>query len=77
MDTQQIVKMSDAELEAYLDTVPEGTIWRQLAHDELSRRRQRWMAKEHWTTTPAFWISVVALILALIAVLPVLREWFR
>ena len=77
MDAQQIAKMSDAELEKFLDTVPEGTIWRQTAYEELCRRRFRSMAKRHWTTTAAFWVSVIAMILALIAVWPVIREWFR
>jgi hypothetical protein len=74
---QDIIKMSDAELEEYLNIVPAGHLLRPVAYEELSRRRLRSIAAGHWTTTPAFWVTVGALIFAMIAAWPQIREWFR
>lgn len=78
MDEQErILKMSDAELELFLDNAPAGNLWRNFAVEELSRRRLRSIEKGHWTLTPTFWVIVATLIFAFIAALPAIREWFR
>ena len=73
---KDVIGLSDAELEEYLNIVPAGHLLRIVAYEELSRRRLRSIAAGHWTTTPAFWVTVAALIFAMIAAWPVLRGWF-
>jgi hypothetical protein len=77
MDEQQrILRMSDAELESYVDAAPAGNLWRNFALEELSRRRLRSIEKGHWALTPTFWVIVATLIFAIIAAWPVIRGWF-
>jgi hypothetical protein len=79
LDSQEIAKMSDAELEKLVDTVPFGHMHRINALEELNRRQLRAIAhaKPHWTLTPAFWVAVLAMVFAAIAAWPVVREFFQ
>src|SRR3990170_3769489 len=77
LPTEDILKMSDAELEKYLDSAAFGTMGRNHAFEELTRRRLRSISKPHWTLTPAFWVIVATMIFASIAAWPVIRDFFQ
>lgn len=73
----EIKSMSEEDLEKYLDTAEYDTIGRDLAMQELMRRRLRLISKPHWTLTPGFWVILLAMIFAAIAAWPVIRDFFR
>ena len=72
----EIAKMSDADLNDFLKTVPEGRLDRQVAFEEFTRRRLLAIEKGHWTLVWGFRVMVATLIAAAIAAWPVIREWF-
>jgi len=74
---EEISKMSDGDLEKYLDSAAFGSMNRHLALEELTRRRLRSISKPHWTLTPAFWVIVATMIFAAIAAWPVIRDFFK
>jgi hypothetical protein len=69
LPAEDILKMSDAELEKYLDSAAYGTMGRQLAFEEYARRKLSSISKPHWSTVPSFWLLVVSVIASIIAVI--------
>ena len=62
---QKIRTMSDEEIMAILsgEAGIEGTLYHDTLHllsTELNRREIQRASKPHWTTVPAFWLTVVA-----------------
>ena len=76
MTPQELSKMSDTELETYLNSAADASWGRQLAFQELTRRRLRSIAKGHWALTHTFWVIFATQIFAIIAAWPVIRGWF-
>jgi hypothetical protein len=75
LSAQEVSEKSEAELENILDSAPYGHMDRNLAFEELTRRRLRSVSRRHWTVTFGFWIAVAAMVFAAIAAWPVIREW--
>jgi hypothetical protein len=69
----EIRAMSTTELERFLNTAGYGSMDRNLAMEELTRRRLR----PHWTRLWTFVAAVVTVILAAIAAIPVILDFFQ
>jgi hypothetical protein len=65
---EKILKMSDMDREKYLATAPYGTMGRNFAFEEYTRRKLSSIAKSHWSTVPSFWLLVVSVIISIVAV---------
>lgn len=70
---EEIPKMSDAELEKYLESAPYGSMPRNRAIEEHTRRKLSSISKPHWTLVPTFWLVVASVIIALVALFLALR----
>ena len=61
--------MSDTELEKFLASVAYGTMGRDLALQEYTRRKLSSISKPHWSTVPSFWLLVVSVVISIVAVI--------
>ena len=68
LPTEDIPEMSDAELEKYLASAAFGTMGRNLASEEYTRRKLSSISKLHWSTVPSFWLLVVSVVISIVAV---------
>jgi hypothetical protein len=64
---QWLAHASTAELQEFMRSVSASTNYYQYARDELDVRLAEAARQPHWTTTPAFWIAIVALIISILA----------
>lgn len=69
--------MSDAELEKYLASAAFGTMGRNLAFEEYTRRKLASISRPHWSTVPSFWLLVVSVIISILAVLVSVTQLIR
>jgi hypothetical protein len=65
---EELTKMSDDELDAFLSSAGHGTLDRDLALEEIARRRKRLISRSLWSRTLGFWMGVLILV-AIIALL--------
>lgn len=61
---QDIPKLSDKELERYLEAGEFHQTGHQFALQEYNRRKLAAISKSHWTLTPTFIVAVAALVVA-------------
>jgi len=61
---QDIPKLSDKELERYLEAGEFHETGHEFALQEYNRRKLAAIAKSHWTLTPTFIVAVAALVVA-------------
>jgi hypothetical protein len=77
MSIPDFTNTPDEELERIIRT--DSPFHTAASHEWQKRQQKRAIDKlstPHWTTTPAFWIAVFAMLFAAIAALPVIRGWF-
>jgi hypothetical protein len=74
---RDIRKLSDDDLDDYLDVADYSSSGRNFAVEEFNRRKLRSIAQPHWSLTPIFWVAVATLIFAAIAAWPVIRHFFQ
>lgn len=77
LPTEDILKMSDAELEKYLASAAFGTMGRSLAFEEYTRRKLSSISRPHWSTVPSFWLLVVSVIISILAVVISVTQLIR
>ena len=73
---KELAKMNDSDLEKLLESLPYGHMERDLAFQELTRRKLRAISKRQ-TVITGFWIAVLAALFGAIAAWPVIREFFQ
>ncbi len=73
---KELANMHIKDLEKHLDSLPYGHMERDLAFQELTRRRLQAISKRQ-TVITGIWIAFLAALLAAIAAGPVIREFFQ
>lgn len=68
LPNEEILEMTDMDLEKYLATTSYGSMGRNFAFEEYTRRKLSSIAKPHWSTVPSFWLLVVSVIVSIVAV---------
>jgi hypothetical protein len=79
-----ILEATDDELDEYILGQIRNPSFREMALAERGKRHFKHLSKPHWTTTPNFWLTVVAVIVAFLSMIfaaiaawPVIREWIQ
>lgn len=78
MSIPDFTKTPDDELERIIRT--EGPFCNAASHEWHKRQSKRaisQLSKPHWTLTPAFCVTVAAMLFAAIAAWPVIQGWFQ
>jgi hypothetical protein len=63
-EIRDIPKLSDKELERYLEAGEFHQVGHQFALQEYNRRKLAAISKPHWTLTPTFIVALAALLVA-------------